>query len=483
MHPIIPSIPEFEGYRSKELLESDTVSITGPDLKKTITIHTITSPPEQLIKDKYYTKIHLKDLEDGTVSELYVETSKIQELISKSSSFSSSNLPPPRPKKPAQTSAAVAFEDLEKESHLTISHSPFSVTNPISHSPFIVAEPIISFPESGLPEFITTVLKTNTLASDSFYKIETTDQDYIFHEHEWHAIIAKPPKGTDAEVLVCRKFAFKFLHSQTGWTELKRSEAILERINPDGTSIGIPKRPITELASRNLTVYSVSVSGEVNIAHNPIRAQLEEVFQSDCLAAIDQIQTSEIQSIAACVVQGSKTLIENGIYHLDTKLENIGYLGNGRAIHFDLGGSYDIRAEDFLDYSAPFTSRDNIKKELTNAMLDTNPGSKQKKLEKIHIFQLGIALFNLATKHSPYPTGSDDFILPLSQGINTSRLTQELQKARQPEEASELTELSPYSGSQIEIITAMLSKKPIERPSLEEIQAVFPVELILTTEN
>ncbi|MBS0627139.1 MAG: hypothetical protein JSS09_02885, partial [Verrucomicrobia bacterium] len=366
----------------------------------------------------------------------------------------------------AVSSNTVLFADLEPTSA-----SPFTVTGPISHSPFIIAEEPVFFSTSGLPKSIASSLKTHILTHDSFHMTRTVDTEYIFHNHEWHAIIAKPPKGTDSEVLICEKFAFKFLHNQTGWNEIKRSEAILERVNFDGTAIGIAKRPITELAEKNLTVYSLTASGLVTTENNQIQAQLEEVFQSDCLDAIDRIETFEIQSIASCIVQGSKTLIENGIYHLDTKLENIGYLGNGRAIHFDLGGSSDITEKEWINYSPAFTRRDNFKKELTNAILETNPDLKKNKLEKIHIFQLGSALFHLATKKIPYGNDPDKFIPPSTLESDFERLRKELQDSL------------AYSDSQIEIIAAMLSKKPIERPSIEEIQAVFPIDLILASNN
>ncbi|MBS0627955.1 MAG: hypothetical protein JSS09_07075, partial [Verrucomicrobia bacterium] len=117
MHPITPSIPEFEGHISKKKHSEDlTISIKAPGLKKSITIQAKLSPPEQPIRSNSYTKIHLKDLADGSVSELYIETSKIQALISKSGSSSPSNLPPPPPSESAVSANTVLYADLEPTS-------------------------------------------------------------------------------------------------------------------------------------------------------------------------------------------------------------------------------------------------------------------------------------------------------------------------------------------------------------------------------
>lgn len=447
MASLLPSTPEFEGHLSLEGWRRNlTASITPPgsDEEVKIPVKKLATGLlsftnlllEHQIDNNSYTKIHLKNPKDGTLTELYAETSKIQELISKSDVF------------PA------TFEEATSSSAAS-------------------ENPIDTFPTLGLSESIATTIKTNRLffqLSDSIHMINSNRGSYIFHENKWQALIATPEKGMHVQALIYQQIAFKFLHTLNpkGEMDLKRSESILKRVNPHGLAIGIPKRPIAELALRNITTYSINSSDQVEILHQSSLVQLEEPFLIDCLDAINLnlIPKAEIPSIASCLIQGSINLIENGIYHLDVKLENIGYLGNGRAIHFDVGGSYDTTEENWEHYPPTYTSKYNIREEAVKALEDTSPESKQKELEKIHIFQLGITLFALATKTLPYTIGSDGCILPSSEEVIPETIKENLKRT------------DTYSESQITTITAMLSKNPDERPSLQEIQISFPLDLI-----
>ncbi|MBS0627954.1 MAG: serine/threonine protein kinase, partial [Verrucomicrobia bacterium] len=306
--------------------------------------------------------------------------------------------------------------------------------------------------------------------SDSTQMIQSHEGSYIFHDNKWRRILTTPEKGTHSQVLLCQEIAFKFLHTpnEKGWTDIKRSESILQRVNPDGLAIGIQKRPITELALRNITTYHIEPSGVITTSNKHAVSKLEEPFLSDCIDALFLIQDTEIPSIAACLVQGSITLIGNGIYPFDVKLDNIGYLGNGRAVHIDLGGSYDISEDNWELLLPTHTSKYNIKDEALTALENTSSESKKQQLEKIHIFQLGIALFGLAAKTLPYNIlDSNGCIAPFPTEVFPE------------EQKDQLRNTNIYSENQINMIISMIAKIPEERPSLQEIQSVFPVDLIL----
>lgn len=265
--------------------------------------------------------------------------------------------------------------------------------------------------------------------------------------------------------------------TETNQIEISKNKvtSILKRVNPHNNAIGLQKCPTFYEEVSTITVYNPKLKKIVTIRAGK---SIEKAYKSDLyrLRNKERLPIKEVPSMCACLVQGSKVLLENKIYHLDVKLENIGYLGEGRVEHFDLDGCADgskkLKGSKYF-WTPEVTSLEEIEKlnrderrlrrfKSLDTIYKTNEEAEPI-LEKMHIFQLGVAIYEMVTNEYPYTLKEVGESKYPDKGIEKGILMAKLAGS-----------LADFNYDQIKIIVKMVSLDPSKRPSIAEIEAVFP---------
>lgn len=301
----------------------------------------------------------------------------------------------------------------------------------------------------------------------SLDRIKIGDINLIKYRDKWHKVRSEAA-GASLEVAICDQFAIKYLREGKAIDLNLRSaravDDLLKKINEHNQVIGVEKRPISPMRIRLFRTYDVNESGKVTKNVHWKAVQVEKSFVSDCKNALRKkwIEKEEVCSLAACLVEGSKTLIEAGVYPLDVKLANIAYLGRGKAAHIDLRGSWDRNsptADNDIFSHVQYVSEES-KMMASASSLDR----KEEIAHKIHVFLLGECLTRLATGKSYYRPDEDG-----KRFVFNSPNQETLDFMGNPD--------SCYSQSQKGIIQKMMARNIGERPFIQEVALHFPPSL------
>ncbi len=256
-----------------------------------------------------------------------------------------------------------------------------------------------------------------------------------------------------------------------------RTSKILDKVNPNNDAIGLQRSPIFTEQVKEISVYNLgtriveTIKGFIFI---------EVAYKSDCLNG--KYQKTELPSMVACLIQGSKNLLEHEVYHLDVKPENIGYLGNGKVEHFDLDGSI-LGDESLKDSLGTMTDKYTCRQDLKDVEgLEKNnvknlTAESKKILEKMHIFLLGASICAMATGKMPYVLEKHDD--PIDKQTGKKKPTYPLAALEEGVLKGKLETCGAgFSDDQIGILIKMVSLNRDGRPTIAEIEAVFPEGLI-----
>jgi len=301
----------------------------------------------------------------------------------------------------------------------------------------------------------------------SLDQIKIGNINLIKYRDKWHKVKSEL-RGGSLEVAVCDQFAIKYLRQgKPADLNLRSARAVdnlLKKINERNEVIGIEKRPISPMRIRSFRTYDVNESGKVTKNVHWKAVQVEKSFISDCKNALRKkwIEKQEVCSLAAYLVEGSKTLIEERVYPLDVKLANIAYLGRGRAAHIDLRGFWDRNSPTAQDDIFSYVRY--VSKESKMMMSTSSLDRKEEIAHKIHVFLLGECLTRLATGKSYYRVDEDG-----KRFIFNSPNQETLDFMRNPD--------SCYSQSQKGVIRKMMAKNIDERPFIQEVALHFPPSL------
>ena len=348
-------------------------------------------------------------------------------------------------------------------SYLTPSKGPFSrkvtVEDPITHEIVDVyvqkktadiidiASLIRPLSGRGTLAKVTSVFQKTNPEPNVIYPIEETGI-VLQYENRWRLYDAI--SGQYNTALIHQDHVIKFAKQENDKEydaiyskNSVRLQKIYEKIGP--TPLGIqPQKKAS--AKTPLSTYCPE-----NNVKKPILDHHEELPYKGTLNELIKIPISSevFQSICACLVQGSKTFIQNNIVPLDVKLKNIGYLENGHAEHFDFGLALipDLTKSDRVDIGGHLVKKE--KEKFRQFQKDNNLSEALPLAVNMHIMQLGSVFYRLAIK---------EFSIP---------------KENKDEKLLE-THCNPI---QQETILRMLSYK--NRPTILEVEAAFPKELIL----
>ena len=153
--------------------------------------------------------------------------------------------------------------------------------------------------------------------------------------------------GGTSTAYVCDNVATKLYRNnrEASNKERAKQEEITKIIDPEGTCnvLGVFLTKPKLLGEREITTFNLNAEGGVANSISGT-AHEETAFKGDL--SHEKVPRTEIPSVCACLVQGSKTLLANKIYHLDAKLENMAYLGEGKAGHFDIAQSINLNNKD-----------------------------------------------------------------------------------------------------------------------------------------
>jgi hypothetical protein len=299
-----------------------------------------------------------------------------------------------------------------------------------------------------------------------FDHLEVKNVKMIRYKDRWH-VVDSTHNGSFLSVAVTKEVAFKHLiNGSNEQMRAVRAANFLEIINPEDAAVGVEKRPISPLKPRLFSSYILKEGGLKSIGCGSVAVQVEKTFPCSCQDAVDKrwIVQEEIPSLVACLLQGSQEILAKGVYPLDVKLENMSYLGRGKAAHVDLRGSLERHNGIWVQPKAVYTTANCVREELFN--LNHSDGDiKQHRAEKLHIFLLGMSFIRLATGRVFYQrekVGDFYFISRANYDLNAVK---------------SFDRVTAYNQKQKEIILKMV-ETPENRPSIEEIQAVFPLSLI-----
>lgn len=233
---------------------------------------------------------------------------------------------------------------------------------------------------------------------------------------------------------------------------------IMDLIHQENPLIGLPERATYFMEHRSITIYDPK-TGQFKINEEGFHYR-EKAYKADGVDP-SAYTKEELPSMFACLVQGSKTLFKYQIYHLDVKPENVGYKGNGIAEHFDLDGSLIAGESNEKGYT--FSKNYTL---LGDQVLLENSQNPEDVLKKMHIFQLGVCFFNMATGAYPYILTRSGFPSKEFNSVDVD---------------NHLAECCPIlTPEQRNLITRMVSFNMNIRPSIEEIESGFPIDLIQT---
>lgn len=212
--------------------------------------------------------------------------------------------------------------------------------------------------------------------------VEVGTQEIINFEGDWHPVDRKR-RGGMLSASICEKIAVKHLMDNENLDDelldAHITSQFLDRVNSSNDAIGIEKKPLASLEYRGFTKYNVSTQGAVASERIIRPIQVEQTFPCDCFEAIQKnlITSEEMTSLAASLVQGSSLLMKEEVYPLDVKLQNIAYLGTGRAAHIDLRGALDFKNSNWREYRITFQKNFCVKSEID--ALEQEVSDKEKK--------------------------------------------------------------------------------------------------------
>jgi len=296
--------------------------------------------------------------------------------------------------------------------------------------------------------------------------IDDEDIELIQWRGRWYPVLRRL-KGGSLDVSVCNNIAIKTLKKtsqkrlQTAFEEAKKTREILAAINPNDEATGIQEAPISPLMRRSFTVYTTS-GNTVKRIPQIVPVQIETAFMSDCNPGSITIPPEEIPSVAADLISGSKILIENDIYHLDAKTRNMAYFGNGRAGHFDIGGSINLKTDPWPITRFTHTPSCVFKDEVNRIKTQMNPERAGQAMKSLHIFELGSALFQISAKELPYSKHTKENYLSDQDLPSEKDLRERLQKG------------NGFTERQKNTVVKMLSLNPSKRPDFAEVERAFP---------
>jgi hypothetical protein len=191
------------------------------------------------------------------------------------------------------------------------------------------------------------------------------------------------------------------------------------------------------------------------------------------------VPQKEVSSVCACLVQGSKTLLSHGIYHLDAKLENMAYLGKGQAKHFDYAQSVNCNNLGWEGEGFSFTPGYALPSEIQD-ISGSSPKERKTKMERAHIYEMGMSFLLLAGKSkgegllagkSRGEVGQMIYVLKMATGngmyndLSDKELTQVL-KVYTPKEAA--------------CVINMIGSNDKYRPTMTQIERAFPSSSIMS---
>ena len=257
---------------------------------------------------------------------------------------------------------------------------------------------------------------------------------------------------------------------------------VIELLNPEGTLVGI-QRPRMGLL---LTGYKIDEQKSFTFNVGQVAS---ERCKGDC--RMGGYSQREVPKMCAQVVEGLKTLHDKGVYHLDIKPANILYDGEGIVYLADFDGALFLsdEIENFLFTPTMMTWADYLEiSDLLNHQESFAETEKHNLLSQLDIFALGSTFYQLACLAK-----GEEVDFPYKIGVTTSFDETREAKYRSPF-AGALFDLevlkenmrSVYDEKQIDMILRMLSENRAERPTAEEIGAVFPKALFegsITHEN
>lgn len=240
--------------------------------------------------------------------------------------------------------------------------------------------------------------------------------------------------------------------------EQKRLNIIYSRIGD--SSRGIQKRVSHIGENPNLFQYS-----RESCRRSPIKYHKEYPYKCDLFELVKRgpLPRQERVKIYESLVTGSKIFIQNGIHHLDAKLENMGYLGEGVAEHFDFGGAFiedkDQRDINLAGYALSSETLSQDWRNTKKLLQESDHIKTISFLEKVHIFQLGIAFFKLSAGEEPYLQSGDGLIGDL---LPVEHLKELLASQQEPDDPKHRA-----------MILKMLSEKAEDRPNIDEVVLAF----------
>jgi serine/threonine protein kinase len=285
------------------------------------------------------------------------------------------------------------------------------------------------------------------------------------------SIIWNTPKGWRVERVDSYArggFSFVSLTENVAMRELQSDSTnigakIIEDINPKGNLVGIQKPKLGsahkfyDITSATLKDFNSSIT--INQRH------LGDLEDSD-------FSREELPKMCARLAEGVKTLHSKEVYHLDIKPANILYDGNGVVYLSDFDGAISHLSKENPSFTASMVEYQDYQT-LLNANSMT-PKERSFLFSKMDIFALGVTFYQgcaYINESNPWPY---DFITPPN---GDSKFANQLLDEKILRKNLE----SVYNNDQVEVILKMLSKRE-NRPSIEEVVAVFPSTLFSSDE-
>lgn len=304
---------------------------------------------------------------------------------------------------------------------------------------------------------------------DNFFYGNRIESDVVFYFKRQEVALLKQKKTwkrytiasgsyhtaliSDTEVLKIGKNPFTYKREQD------QVNVIYARIG--GSNTGIQKR------APHFTEKAILFKATSENKKLPLSYHIEYPYKSNLADLITHVSLTrdERLKIYRSLIAGSKTLIKNGIYHLDAKLQNIGYLEGVQVEHFDLGWSFLTD-----EVTGQIIKRGILNPELTLKADCDLPGGwgnffesvdepiqMPSFLEKVHIFQLGAIFYQVATKQAPYDCDSKNHVEALKKNLEKTLTSQP----------------NPDQSKHVSMILKMLSKKVKDRPNIDEVELAF----------
>ncbi len=313
--------------------------------------------------------------------------------------------------------------------------------------------------------------------------ISSSDASIMKKDGKWKK--ADVHGGGTTTAYVCDKVAMKLYRGnikEEPFSKVKadaRSEqgkqaAIAKIINPTGApdikGLLLPK--IALLGERKIISFNLNINTfteSKGIAHE------EDAFLSDLSHA--KIPQEEISSVCACLVQGSKTLLNNKIYHLDAKPQNMAYLGNGQAKHFDFAQSVNCNNPNWQTEEIVHTP-----KYVPREYADVKEGTEAERLVKmtrVHIYELGMAFLSLAVNFEGEGLLEGKKSGDIETMISTVRMSTGGESVNPISDEDIKQLLKIYTTRQASCVINMTGGNEKFRPNMTQIENFFPASFIM----